>query len=145
MVEANNQLIAAALAGGTLIGISAVLMMALLGRIAGISGVIGQLLNTDKSTKNKLMTSWQLYFICGLALGGWLYSEIHGVRFAIRENFSTTTLIMSGLLVGFGTRIGNGCTSGHGVCGIARLSKRSLVATCLFMSSAIATVFLTKL
>lgn len=148
MVEVHNQLIAAAIAGGVLIGISAVFLMSFLGRIAGISGVISQLINAQlinaqQSTKKKLATNWRLYFTCGLVIGGWAYSELYGVQFAIRENFSTTTLIVSGLLVGCGTQMGNGCTSGHGVCGIARFSKRSIVATSLFMSSAIVTVLLT--
>ncbi|WP_448555619.1 YeeE/YedE family protein [Thalassotalea montiporae] len=145
MVEVNSQVIVSALSGGALIGLSAVLMMLLFGKIAGISGAFGQLITISKGSLKTAASSWQFYFLIGLALGGWLYSKAFGINFDMRENFSPSLLILSGILVGFGTQLGNGCTSGHGVCGIARLSIRSILATCLFMGSAIVTVYLVKL
>ena len=118
-----------ALAGGALIGISASLMLMLNGRIAGISGIVGGLLKPEAGE-----VSWRAWFLSGLLVGG-------AVLFALRpELFGTTSVpsaivVVAGLLVGFGTRLGGGCTSGHGVCGVSRLSKRSIVATLTFMLS----------
>lgn len=142
MVEINSELIFPALVGGALIGLSALLVMLLLGKIAGISGALGQLFTLKHHQIASILTSWQCCFLVGLAISGWLYTTLFGINFDIRENISTSMLIFSGLLVGVGTQLGNGCTSGHGVCGIARLSLRSILATCLFMTSAMATVYL---
>ena len=117
-----------ALLGGALIGLAAVLMMITLGRIAGISSIFASTLKPSSAF------SWQWAFIGGLLLSGllvhWFY---HPLPLDIESN--TFWLVVAGLLVGFGSRLGSGCTSGHGVCGIARFSPRSLVATGVFISS----------
>lgn len=129
----------AALAGGALIGLSASLLMLANGRIAGIAGILGGLLTSTPGDR-----SWRIAFLVGLLLGpatvGLLGGEVPV------PNFQTGTLgmIAAGLLVGFGVRLGAGCTSGHGVCGLARLSPRSLAATLIFMTVAVATVFLLR-
>jgi uncharacterized membrane protein YedE/YeeE len=127
-----------ALLGGMLIGLSAVIMLAVLGRIAGISGILGGLLTVDGGDR-----LWRLLFIAGLVAGAGLYAVLGGDVGAIDINpfkFSdgaqTAVLIAAGLLVGFGTQIGSGCTSGHGVCGLGRFSPRSLTATVVFMGIA---------
>lgn len=118
-----------ALGGGALIGLSASLMLMLNGRIAGISGIVGGLLQPQAGD-----VSWRAWFVAGLLAGG-------AALFAVRpELFGTAAVpsavvVIAGLLVGFGTRLGSGCTSGHGVCGISRMSKRSIVATSTFMLS----------
>ena len=127
-----------ALTGGALIGFSALLLMFSLGKIAGISGMVSALL----FQKKQFVNSWQIYFILGLVLGSFMVTNLVGLEFQIREGFSIPLLITSGLLVGYGTQLSNGCTSGHGICGISRLSVRSIVATMVFMASAIATVSL---
>ena len=135
MTEGTPQL---ALIGGVLIGLSAALMIILLGRIAGISGILSGLWapsSTDRGTR--------LLFLLGLPLGALLYSQLSG-GVPLELTASTPLLVVGGLLVGFGTRLGSGCTSGHGVCGLARASKRSFVATMIFMATAALTVFLTK-
>ena len=127
-----------ALAGGALIGFAAVTLMATLGRIAGISGIFSGLL------KPRSALPWQWAFIAGLLFSGlsvhWLYGPI-----VIEIETDTVVLALAGLLVGFGTRLGSGCTSGHGVCGISRLSRRSLVATGVFIGTGILTVLLMSL
>ncbi len=131
-----NQIYIQALTGGILIGLSAVMMLWLHGRIAGISGIVYGLLDHPKGD-----TAWRATFLIGLLAGGVVVSQIIAVSVVPREGFSNTLLLSAGLLVGIGTRVGGGCTSGHGVCGIARLSKRSLLATMVFMLSGITTVF----
>ncbi|QKV54229.1 YeeE/YedE family protein [Comamonas antarctica] len=128
----------AALAGGVLIG-TAVAMLALFnGRIAGISGVLGGLLRTRKGD-----TLWRVAFILGLIGAPWVYALFAALpQPEIDANYGA--LILAGLLVGIGTRYGSGCTSGHGVCGLSRLSPRSLVATAAFMGAGFATVFVTR-
>ncbi|MGE0822267.1 MAG: YeeE/YedE family protein [Candidatus Binatia bacterium] len=126
----------ASLFGGMLIGMSASLLLLCDGKIAGISGIVGGLLSPTKGD-----TVWRALFVVGLLLGGLVFSLTAPASFTISISRSTGALILAGLLVGFGTRLGNGCTSGHGVCGISRLSPRSLVATLTFMATAIATVF----
>ncbi len=126
--------------GGVLIGGSAVLLMALTGRIAGISGIIGGLL-PPKSVDDR---SWRLALIAGLIaapllLRGWTGENPIGVPVV-----GLPVLIVAGLLVGIGTALGGGCTSGHGICGIARFSPRSFAAVAIFMAVAIATVFVTR-
>lgn len=124
--------------GGSLIGLSAALLMYFNGRIAGISGMIAGAFDF-KNPENH----WRLFFLTGLILTAVIvnFFSLHG---EITYSRSTYWLIISGLLVGFGTRLGNGCTSGHAVCGMARLSIRSIVATVTFMSVAILTVFITR-
>jgi len=124
-----------ALAGGALIGAAASILLWLTGRIAGISGIVGGLLAPAAGE-----TGWRALFTLGLIGGAALYRAAGGPLQAIEIETSPMLLIAGGLLVGFGTRMGGGCTSGHGVCGLARLSRRSLVATAVFMISAGVTV-----
>ena len=127
----------AGMAGGILIGLSAVLLMASLGRIAGISGIFRGLFAG--------ITGWQGVFLLGLLLGTILVSLLGGFdpdTMAFPGNPVTT--VVGGLLVGAGTALGAGCTSGHGICGMARLSERSIAATAVFMAVAIVTVYLMR-
>ncbi|MBA4502117.1 YeeE/YedE family protein [Marinobacterium sp. 3-1745] len=131
-----------ALLGGVLIGLSAAFLLYAKGRIAGISGIAGGVVYPE----SKDDISWRLVFIAGLVLGGFIY-QASGLGVGvdhIQAMVSTPLLVMGGLLVGIGTQIGTGCTSGHGICGLARRSPRSLVATLCFMASAIVTVYLTR-
>ena len=124
--------------GGILIGLSALLMMLFNGRITGISGILSGVLSPTKSE-----WLWRAMFIAGLLLGGLLYSlTLEPLTLQITDN--SLVLILAGLLVGFGTRLGGGCTSGHGVCGISRGAARSILATIIFMTTAVATVFISK-
>ncbi len=123
-----------ALTGGALLGLAAVLLLKLNGRIAGISGIVNAALSSKQDDR-----LWRILFVIGLVLGGFIYQLGSNVPLSTREEFSLPQLITAGVLVGFGTRLGSGCTSGHGVCGIARLSSRSLVATVIFLASGIAT------
>lgn len=116
--------------GGALIGLSASMMLLLNGRIAGISGIIGGGLKLPAGD-----LAWRLAFVLGLLAGGGALVAFYPETFAVNIDRSTGALVVAGLLVGFGTRLGNGCTSGHGVCGLSRLSPRSLVATITFMSA----------
>ena len=127
------------LIGGLLIGLATALLLALNGRIAGISGIVGGLLARKGSE-----VGWRAVFIAGLLLGAFVYMLATGGAIPVRIQASLPTLVVAGLLVGFGTRLGSGCTSGHGISGTARLSKRSIVATLVFMGVAILTVFLTS-
>jgi uncharacterized membrane protein YedE/YeeE len=124
--------------GGGLIGLSAVLLMLLIGRIAGVSGIFGGLLNFKGDDKD-----WRIAFIAGLILAPLMAGWIGYAMPTPKLPASWTVIIVAGLLVGFGTRLGSGCTSGHGICGMARLSSRSMVATIIFMLAAIATVAVT--
>jgi uncharacterized protein len=126
------------LIGGVLIGLATTLMLLLNGRIAGISGIVGGLLARKGSE-----VGWRAVFVAGLLLGAFVYMLATGGAFPVRVEASLPVMVVAGLLVGFGTRLGSGCTSGHGVSGIARFSKRSIVATLVFMGSGIITVFLT--
>ncbi|KAE8437006.1 MULTISPECIES: YeeE/YedE family protein [Halomonadaceae] len=136
------------LIGGVLIGLSATWLMASLGRIAGISGIIGTLI----TERPKGDSAWRLAFVLGLVSGPVLALFIGGlgnVAGAPGEVIGQPTggvplMLVAGLLVGFGTGLGSGCTSGHGVCGLARLSVRSLVATVTFLIAAIITVFVVR-
>jgi uncharacterized membrane protein YedE/YeeE len=123
-----------ALVGGGLIGFAAVLLLKFNGRIAGISGIVNGALTMQSGDR-----LWRLLFILGLVIGGYLYQVVTAQPLVTREGFPMGLLIVAGLLVGFGTRLGSGCTSGHGVCGIARLSSRSIVATLAFLSTGIFT------
>ena len=128
-----------ALAGGVLIGLSSVLLLWLNGRIAGISGIMTGVL-LPKSGE----TSWRIAFLLGLIAAAGLYIAFVPGAPQPRQGFSTTGLIIAGLLVGFGTSMGNGCTSGHGVCGLGRFSVRSLAAVLVFMATAMLTTFLLR-
>lgn len=122
--------------GGVVIGLGAALMLFGLGRIAGISGVFGGLLVRKAGD-----VLWRLAFVLGLVLGGVLMFQLAPEMFAVAIDRSLLTIVIAGSLVGFGTRMGSGCTSGHGVCGISRLSPRSIVATVAFMLTGALTVF----
>ena len=125
--------------GGALIGLAAVLLMLLTGRIAGVSGILGGCLGLDTPDK-----PWRVAFIAGLILAP-LTGTLAGYALAAPQMpASFPVIIVAGLLVGVGTRMGGGCTSGHGVCGIARISPRSIVATAIFMASAVATVAIVR-
>ena len=125
----------AAAIGGALIGLSSVLLMVLLGRIAGVSGIFGGLLMLGVSDRG-----WRLAFVLGLVVAPVIGSLI-GLTLQAPEMPAWPVIVAAGLLTGFGTRLGGGCTSGHGICGNARLSRRSIVATLTFMLTAIAVVF----
>ncbi|MBE9044024.1 YeeE/YedE family protein [Pleurocapsales cyanobacterium LEGE 10410] len=127
----------AALAGGMLIGLSATILLAFDGRIAGISGIV------NGAMKFKSEESWRWLFIVGMLGGGLIYEYVFTSEPTPVSDFVPGAMIVGGLLVGFGTRMGNGCTSGHGVCGLGRLSFRSLTAVITFMITAIVTVFVT--
>lgn len=125
-----------ALAGGVLIGLSATLLLWLNGRVAGISGILDGVL-----VPHGRDLAWRGAFLVGLIAAAGLYMAFVPGAPQPRVDFPRAGLVIAGLLVGFGTRMGNGCTSGHGVCGIGRLSVRSLVAVGTFMATAIATTF----
>ncbi|VVE88453.1 YeeE/YedE family protein [Pandoraea bronchicola] len=127
-----------ALAGGVLIGLAAVWLMLAAGRIAGISGIVGGLLRPSAGD-----VGWRVTFIAGLVAAPWVYRAVAVVPEA-QIDAGTAMLVAAGLLVGFGTRLGSGCTSGHGVCGLSRLSWRSLVATLCFMATGFLTVFVVR-
>jgi uncharacterized membrane protein YedE/YeeE len=128
-----------ALAGGMLIGLSATLMLWLNGRIAGVSGVIGGLV----FDRPRGETLWRTLFLVGLVAGALLWSRLSGS--GMPAGLPTWPLaIVAGFLVGFGTRLGSGCTSGHGICGLARFSKRSFAATMTFMAFGFLTVFVVR-
>lgn len=126
--------------GGALIGLSAVILMALNGRIAGVSGIVAGIMAPIRG-EGRADFSWRLAFVAGLVAAPLLVGIIHGEFVAISTPHPLWMMALGGVLVGYGTRLGSGCTSGHGVCGIARLSRRSLAATAVFMATAIATVF----
>jgi len=123
------------LAGGMLIGLAAAIFILFNGRIAGISGILGGLLKPVVGD-----AWWRVAFLAGIIFAPLLY-RIAGTPPAARIDAATITLIAAGLLVGIGTRYGSGCTSGHGVCGVSRLSPRSLVATACFMAAGFVTVY----
>ena len=127
------------LLGGGLIGLSSLILFACNGRIAGICGMAFSLMAT-RLQRN----IWRMVFLVGLVLGSLAYHAVSGSPFPQGPDTSLPLLIIGGLLVGFGTSMGNGCTSGHGIAGISRFSKRSIVATLVFMISAIITVFIFK-
>jgi uncharacterized protein len=123
--------------GGLLIGLAVTLMLLLNGRVAGISGILGGLLTLRTGDK-----IWQAAFVAGLVLGALAYVSTADVPVAVVAPLPA--ILAGGLLVGFGTRLGSGCISGHGLCGMARLSRRSMVATATFFGVAMLTVFLTR-
>ena len=130
------------LLGGALIGLSVSLLLLATGRVAGISGVVGSLLTPVRGD-----IAWRVLFFGGLLTGGLLLAWLRPGSFGAPASLSTGTgalLVVAGLLVGFGSRLGNGCTSGHGVCGISRGSVRSIAATLTFMATGALTVFLVR-
>ena len=127
-----------ALLGGVLIGISATLMLLLLGRITGISGIFSAAFQGGSDN------FWRWCFLVGLILGPAGFHFFLQVDAPLPSMAGWPTTVIAGLLVGYGTRLGGGCTSGHGVCGISRLSKRSIAGTAMFMATGILTVFVTR-
>ena len=128
-----------ALSGGALIGLSASMLLWLDGRIAGVSGILcGALRRWSEET------SWRVLFLLGMICGGILCLPFAPKPGALTTELAPLEMILGGLLVGFGTKTARGCTSGHGVCGIARLSKRSFVATISFLVSGIASVYVIR-
>jgi uncharacterized membrane protein YedE/YeeE len=125
--------------GGALIGLSATLLLWSIGRIAGISGIVNGLGTAPRSDR-----TWRAAFLIGLMTAGAITLQFLPYAPSRPQSASTPILLLAGLLVGFGTRMGNGCTSGHGVCGLGRLSWRSLAAVLTFMLAAIATVFVVR-
>lgn len=120
--------------GGVLVGLAAVILLIFNGRIAGISGILGGLLTPKKGD-----TSWKVAFILGLVIAPLLFTLLFYPP-QVEIVTSTPILILAGLFVGFGSRLGSGCTSGHGICGMARFSRRSIVAVMIFMVAAFITV-----
>lgn len=129
-----------ALAGGLLIGLSAAALMALDGQILGISGITAGALDPEVPDRG-----WRGAFLAGLGVGGLLLAWFAPSALQVSQAKSLPIYLISGLLVGYGVRLSNGCTSGHGVCGLSRLSPRALLATLSFMASAMLTVWLVKL
>ena len=125
--------------GGCLIGIAAVLLMALNGRIAGISGIAQGAVEGPAGERG-----WRWLFIGGLVLGAFAWLAVNDAPFRPRTGYPGWLVVTAGLLVGIGTRLGSGCTSGHGVCGIARWSLRSIVATLSFMATGFLTVYVAR-
>ena len=126
------------LIGGLLIGLAVALMLLLNGRIAGVSSIVGGLVNPKAGD-----TGWRVAFVLGLPLGALAYILVAGGPTPVDVLASPPAILIGGLLVGFGTSMGSGCTSGHGLCGLARFSRRSMVATAVFFGVAMVTVFLT--
>jgi uncharacterized protein len=126
--------------GGMLIGISAVMLMVLNGRIAGISGILGRLFPPYDGADPRGAAA----FVIGLLAAPLFYAAVMGEPFAQTVSDNVGLMTAAGLLVGFGAAYGGGCTSGHGVCGFARLSLRSIIATAIFMGTGFATVFVTR-
>lgn len=128
-----------ALVGGAIIGAAAVMFMALVGRIAGISGIAGGLLAGQRGD-----FAWRLAFVVGLAAAPLAWQAATGAGPVVTMASNPVLLVAAGLLVGFGAQLGSGCTSGHGVCGISRFSARSILATVTFIATAAATVFVMR-
>lgn len=126
------------LAGGILLGLASALFILVNGRILGISGIVGGLLRPAPGD-----SGWRLSFIAGLLVAPLLFALL-AAPMPVRIDAGWSTLILAGLLVGAGTRYGAGCTSGHGVCGLSRLSPRSLLATLMFMGAGFATVYIVR-
>lgn len=134
-----NMAVVEPLIGGMLIGAASVLVLKAYGRVAGVSGIVGGVLQPSPGN-----TGWRVAFAVGLLVAGGIASVIAPQSMRIEGTLGTWGLIASGLLVGFGTRLGNGCTSGHGVCGVSRLSLRSITATLVFMFTGALTVYVVR-
>ncbi|MEM9454756.1 MAG: YeeE/YedE family protein [Myxococcota bacterium] len=126
--------------GGMMIGAAGALLLAFNGRIAGISGIMGGLLGGAPAGDRR----WRLAFVAGLLLGGLFLGLVLPTAFETDPPLSWPALVVGGLIVGFGTRLGSGCTSGHGVCGLSRFSGRSLAATATFMVTGFITVYVVR-
>ena len=126
--------------GGVIIGLAATMMLLFTGRVTGISGIVGGILNP--STPDKM---WRLLFLVGLILGGTFLKLLQPELFTVISSAAPLDYVIAGFLVGFGTLLGSGCTSGHGVCGISRFSSRSIVATITFISAGVISVVLFRL
>ena len=128
-----------ALLGGALIGISAFLLLWFNGRIAGISTIMSGLYTTEGTNRH-----WRISFLIGLLFGAFLWHWFNPDSLTLRQDYPLPMIVIGGFLVGFGTRLGSGCTSGHGISGIALLSIRSITATLTFMASGLLTVYLIR-
>jgi len=128
-----------ATAGGALIGVSVTLLLLFNGRIGGISGIMNGALFAHKGDR-----SWRLVFLCGLILGAVIFRLLFPDFNSPRQNYPVLLLALGGFLIGFGTRMSGGCTSGHGICGLAMLSIRSLIATPIFMATGMITVYIIR-
>ncbi len=128
-----------ALLGGALIGISITLLLFFNGRMAGISGIMNGLFNSPKDER-----LWRLVFLVGLIVGAFVFNFFSSEPFIFRQSYPLWLIAVGGFLVGVGTRLGSGCTSGHGICGIANLAKRSIFATLTFMATGMVTVLIIK-
>lgn len=127
------------LIGGFFIGLSAVLLMWFNGRIAGMSGLIHGLCPPGKKIEY-----WRIAFLVGLLVGGLSFHIVPVIQFPLRTHYPILLLVVGGFCVGFGTRMGHGCTAGHGICGVARLSLRSIIATITFFISAVITTLIIR-
>lgn len=125
--------------GGIIIGSAVSLLLLFNGRVTGISGIVGSLLKKDSTEKD-----WRIAFVTGLFIGGLVLRFVNPNAFDILTSATLIDYVIAGLLVGFGTQLGNGCTSGHGVCGLSRFSLRSLTATVTFILFGIASVYVFK-
>jgi uncharacterized membrane protein YedE/YeeE len=128
-----------ALIGGCLIGIAVSLMLLFNGRVTGISGIVGGVVKPNRGD-----FGWRVFFVFGLLAGGLILKFTNPASFELKSSANTIDYILSGLLVGFGTLLGNGCTSGHGVCGISRFSIRSILSTVTFILFGVLSVLLFK-
>jgi uncharacterized membrane protein YedE/YeeE len=138
IIDWQNFTLIASLLGGLLIGIAAALLILFNGKIAGISGIIGGLISANRDDR-----FWRIAFLVGLIIAPSVWQIFYPLP-TIQISSNTPLVIIAGLLVGIGTRIGSGCTSGHGVCGISRFSTRSIIATLMFMAVGFITVFLVR-
>jgi uncharacterized protein len=125
--------------GGILIGLAALGLLLVNGRIAGISGITAGILHPKKGN-----TLWRIFFIAGLLSGALVILQFHPDAMAIHIDVSNAAILLGGFLVGIGTRIGNGCTSGHGVCGVGRLAPRSIIASVVFFTFAVLTTWIVR-
>jgi uncharacterized membrane protein YedE/YeeE len=125
--------------GGAMIGLAAILLLLTNGRIAGISGITAGVLHPSQGN-----TLWRAVFLAGMLAGAGLIAVFHPAAMALRFDVSNAAILLGGFLVGIGTRIGNGCTSGHGVCGVGRLAPRSIVASAVFFTTAVITTWLIR-
>jgi len=128
-----------ALLGGALIGLSVSLLLLLNGRMAGISGIMNGLFSAPKKEE-----IWRGFFLVGLIMGAVIFQLLTNDSLTVRQGYPILLVILGGFLVGVGTRMGSGCTSGHGICGIANFSMRSMMATITFMVSGMVTVFILR-
>lgn len=126
------------LIGGLLIGVASVILLLSLGRLAGISGIVWGAISAQPDNL------WRWTFVAGLIAGSWLFHTLSGTPYPEPSQLQWWYAVVGGVLVGFGTKLGSGCTSGHGVCGIGRLSPRSIAATLTFMATGFVTVYLIR-